>query len=476
MKFKSLLTGAAALGIVSAAQAQTQIDITGATAFRGAAHSAIKAAFDAGNGGVSYRFAVDGTSLNGSNAAIFEGNFPGITGTTTIRTSFTGSVEGILSLTKPTVVANQVVYLNTGAFGATTASSTPSVTTNATSKDAASQTSKFAFSDVLQASTPSKTPKLFGAQVGAIVFTPLINKGADAAITNITTQQFRQLALAGRLPTRFFTGLDRASSAADTFVYLTGRNDLSGTRTAFLAEIGYGISAPVKQYVVRASDSTTITQISLAPTAAVTASANLTGSTGIQASSVFTSAGTKEGNGGYNSGSYIRAFMNKTSNATSVVNSSTLSQVSAAAPINLVSWIGTGDAVTAMSINATTGVAAGASNLSYNGEKLDLKWQATVGGNYSTGLSPADRAKVRNGKYTAWSFQNLYYKGQTATPTGNDLVFFNEIRNRLTPTVVGSSGLAMSEMKIPLDPTASPLAPSSTDAAKRITDGGIVAP
>jgi hypothetical protein len=283
------------------------------------------------------------------------------------------------------------------------------------------------------------------------------------------------LALAGRLPTRFFTGLDRASSAADTFVYLTGRNDLSGTRTAFLAEIGYGISTPVKQYVVRASDSTTITQISLAPTAAVTASANLTGSTGIQASSVFTSAGTKEGNGGYNSGSFIRGFMNKTSNATSVVNSSTLSQVSAAAPINLVTWIGTGDAVTAMSINATTGVAAGASNLSYNGEKLDLKWQATVGGSYSTGLSPADRAKVRNGKYTAWSFQNLYYK-TTAAPTGADLAFYNEIRSRLTPTAIGSSGLAMSEMKIPVDPTDSTLTASSADASKRTTDGGIVAP
>lgn len=479
MKFKSLLTGAAALGIVSVAQAQTQIDITGATAFRGAAHSAIKAAFDAGNGGVSYRFAADGANLNGSNAAIFEGNFPGITGTTTIRTSFTGSVEGILSLTKPSVPANQVVYLNTGAFGATAASATPTLIPNATSKDNASQTSKFAFSDVLQASTPSKTPKLFGAQVGVIVFTPLINKGADAAITNITTQQFRQLALAGRLPTRFFTGLDRAGSATDTFVYLTGRNDLSGTRTAFLAEIGHGISAPVKQYVVRASDSTTITSISLAPTfATVNATANAASfaAAGIQASSVFTGAGTKDGNGGYNSGSFIRGFMNKTSSATSVVNSSTLAQVSAAAPINLVSWIGSGDAVTASAFSS--GNATGAKALAYNGEKLDLTWSTTTNGttSWSTGLSPADRAKIRNGKYTAWSFQNLYYKGQTATPTGNDLVFFNEIRNRLTPTVVGSSGLAMSEMKIPVDPTASPLAPSSTDASKRTTDGGIVAP
>ena len=461
MKLKSLLTGAATLGLVSAAYADVTIDITGATAFRSAAHTAIKAAFDAGNGGVSYRYAVDGASLTGSNSAIFQGNYPGISGTTTIRTTFTGSVEGLLSLTKPTNTAYNVVFLNSGAFGNATASSSPTLVTSATSKDAASNTSKFAFSDVAQASTPAKTPKLGGGPAGVIVFAPVINKGTPAEVTNITTQQFRQLALSGKIPLRFMTGNDSSTGS----VYLTGRSDFSGTRTAFLAETGYGVSAAVKQYVMRSvtgNDTTgTVDTISLAPTATVVTAnyADLYTSKGIQASGVFTSAGTKEGNGGYNSGGKIAALMGRTTTSTAVVNSSTGTTVTTAAPLFLVSWLGTGDTKTSLT--------NGGKILSYNGEILsDLSASPYT-------LGATDRAKVRNGKYTAWSYENLFYSG---TLSGDYSTFYNDIKSRLTPTLIGTSGLALSEMKIPVDPTALPLVPSSVNACNRTTDGGIIAP
>jgi hypothetical protein len=107
MKLKSLLIGASALGFAASAQAQTVINITGATAFRSAAHSAIMASFNqSGALGTTWNYAHNHAS-NGASAgrAIYKGTFPGISGTTVIRTSWTGSVEGVRALTKPTLVA-----------------------------------------------------------------------------------------------------------------------------------------------------------------------------------------------------------------------------------------------------------------------------------------------------------------------------------------------------------------------------------
>lgn len=456
MKFKSLLTGAAALGLVSAAYADVTIDITGATAFRSAAHNAILAGFNAGTG---FRVATSGSSstgIAGATQVIFEGNYPGITGTTTVRTHFTGSVEGILALTKPTNASYKINVLPASALtGSAISVANGGVAPTANwSQNASVEVlgPKFAFSDVAQASTPAKTPKLGGGPVGIIVFAPVINKGTPSEVTNITTQQFRQLALSGKIPLRFMTGNDSSTGS----VYLTGRNDFSGTRTAFLAETGHGVSAAVKQYVMRSvtgNDTTgTIDTISLAPVASVVTAnlADLKTSKGIEASGVFTGAGTKDGNGGYNSGGKIAALMGRTTNATTVVNSSTGTTVTPAAPLYLASWLGTSDTKTSLT--------NGGKILSYNGEILsDLATSPYT-------LGTTDRAKVRNGKYTAWSYEQLFYSG---TLSGDTATFHTDLRSRMTASVIGTSGLALSEMKIPS---------TTIDASKRTTDGGIVAP
>ena len=102
MKLKTILAGAMALGITSSAMAQTtEITITGATAFRQATMQAIYDAYTSvGALGNSFNVCHDFTGNNlsqliASNKAVFSGTFPGITGTTVIRTSFNGSTEGL---------------------------------------------------------------------------------------------------------------------------------------------------------------------------------------------------------------------------------------------------------------------------------------------------------------------------------------------------------------------------------------------
>ena len=75
MKLKiSLLAGLAALGFASTASAQTVISITGATAFRAAAHTSIINVLG-GSGVTQYGFV--GSSLSNANHAIFKGNIGG---------------------------------------------------------------------------------------------------------------------------------------------------------------------------------------------------------------------------------------------------------------------------------------------------------------------------------------------------------------------------------------------------------------
>jgi hypothetical protein len=102
MKLKTILAAALAAGITSSALAQTtEITITGATAFRQASMQAIYDAYTSvGALGNTFNVCHDFTGNNlsqliASNKAVFSGTFPGIIGTTVIRTSFNGSAEGL---------------------------------------------------------------------------------------------------------------------------------------------------------------------------------------------------------------------------------------------------------------------------------------------------------------------------------------------------------------------------------------------
>jgi hypothetical protein len=406
MKITNLLCAASAVVLSATAFAQTQINIGGATAFRAAAHSTIL------NGFTSVQYAFTGSSVGGANQAIFVGDFTGITGTTTIRTSFSGSIAGIQSL----VVGNTLNFLPT------TTTVSPTGTASAPAGTDPIQP-KFAFSDSEQTSTPFTSPTLGGGPVGVVVFTMLANEGAPVNLTNVTAQQFRALWSNGFQPLSLFTGSDADSSK---FVYATGRNDGSGTRTTYMAESGLGIPTLVQQWKLTGAGNA-ITAVQLWPAA-----------DGNNASTIW--GNDLDGNGGYSSGSTLRDLMALTSPNVTIFDASGI-EVIANQDVVLLTWISTTD--------AATSVSNGAKLLAFNGASV------TPVANQS--LSASDINKVAYGQYTAWSFQQLLHRGTLST---DESTFRNALETGLNDqSLLLNNGVALSTMQV-----------------SRLQDGGTVSP
>ena len=406
MTTKSLLIAATALGLGLSAQAQTTtVDIVGATAFRSAAHTSIMASYTTLDG---YAHSGAATRASSASRVTYKGTFPGITGTTVIRVSWTGSVEGVRSLASSKATPDNFIPVSSVTTG-----ETHSVNATVTG----SRTAVMAFSDVAQANTPYKTPALKGGPVGVIAFAPVINKDAEAEITNITNLQFRRLLSNGTIPESMLTG----NTTSNGTIYVTGRNDGSGTRVAFLAEVGHGAANAVKQYVI--DKSTSITSLSTPVIAPITVDA--VKYTGYKLSTDFAKK-PSVGNGGYESGGTIAGWM----------------KLPSSGDFNIVSWLGTSDAITARDSGN------GGRVLSYNGEKLE--------GVAAGSFSEADRNKIRLGKYSAWNFENLFTKG---TLKGNNKVVYDKLVSTI-PANLGSSGVAN----------------DSSFKVTRTTDGSVIAP
>ena len=390
---RNILTGTIALAtLTTTVKADVEVRITGATAFRTAAINALKAQFDIGNNGVSYAYAHNKAagSVNAADRVTFKGKFPGIAGTTTVRVSHNGSVEGLRAIATPNTT-NNPFFITDGALSAPSGSGAETAGVSGTTTQ---QVAKFSYTDVLQSSTPvTGALEPSDPKIGVTLFTMIANDGAPAGLTNVNFQQFKQLFKGGRLPLSHFTG-----NAADTnFVYATGRNDGSGTRTAYMAECQLGVASTVNQYVATSPGTGTagaVSVIQLVPAGGAT----------INGTFDPTSASTLwgqdlPGNGGYFSGSVLRDVMGRTTASTQVLDNEG-EEIAAAGPLHLVSWISTADAVPARQ--------AGAKILGWNGSILDSL-------NTGTTLSATDLAKITEGQYTAWTFQNLYYVGTLST-------------------------------------------------------------
>jgi hypothetical protein len=425
----------AGLAIVAAAAAvpayaDVTVDITGATAFRAATLASIKARFDAS--GVAYQYSHDQVAggYSGATRSIFKGTFPGVSGTTIIRTSFNGSVEGIRALVD-SPAANATYYSNIAGNFVTAAAIGGGETHKDTvgfAKTTENAQAEIAFSDVSKSSTPYSGFSLqpANAACGVVVFTMLTNEGST--VTNVTSQQFRALMATGMQPLSLFTG----DVADETFVFGTGRNDGSGTRTTYLAESGFGITTPVKQFVTNASTATTLTTIQMVPAGGGAVPAN--------ASTVW--GQDVDGNGGYSSGSTLRTDMGKTGASVTVLDETGTDIFGAPVHADLVTFLSLNDAVTARG--------NGAVFCAYNGVKLD---DIAAGG--ST-MSAADKAKVTSGLYTAWGYQQMYRRNDITS--GDTVTVYNGIRNAI-PSNLGAAGIPISDMLV-----------------GREVDGGIVAP
>jgi hypothetical protein len=109
---------------------------------------------------------------------------------------------------------------------------------------------------------------------------------------------------------------------------------------------------------------------------------------------------------------------------------------------DLVTWLSVGDASTARG--------NGAVFCAFNGVKLDgIAASGSV-------LTNADKAKIANGSYTAWSYQNMYRRNDITS--GDALTVYTAIKAAI-PANIGSAGMRLDELSV-----------------GREVDGGTVAP
>ncbi len=210
--------------------AQTEIVITGATAFRASANNAIIQLL---GGPTAAEYAYVGTQgIDGTNRAIFRGNIG--SDPYVIRVSWSGSTAGIAAVANNTPV--EVLLLSEPtAVGGVQVPGTPSYVF---------VPAAFAFSDVAQASSTTLSPTLVGSEVGVVPFQFVASRTAPASLENMTDQIMEALYSSSEVPLYVFTG-----DLADTdTVYAVGRNNGSGSRATVLAETGYGVFQPVAQY------------------------------------------------------------------------------------------------------------------------------------------------------------------------------------------------------------------------------------
>jgi hypothetical protein len=485
MKSKLIASAFALAASFGVCNAQTTvIELTGATAFRSAAIDSINAAFLAGSGNGNFATGYSNTTSSGSAASfgngsmqIWRGTFPGITGTTIIRTSWNGSVEGIRAVASPgtdsvTGDENNPLYLKESILGGNGTSTPVRFHSDPGGAGAAANLlnyeraeSDFAFSDVAQSATPVSGLSLSGGPVGVVVFTMIANKtwsddvkSGLIDVSNITAQQFRSMAQQGYLPLSSFTG-----NASDTAkVYLTGRNDGSGTRTSYLSETGVGAATPIQQYVgYDRSVAGSLPSIYLVPA-----------NGGFDAQGVAKTAyrstvwgNSLDGNGGHVSSSDVRTDLSKTTASTEVyefldsnedgeITSNEASLLSAAAKLYMISYVTYDDARSARG----TGLASdrNAEVLGYEGVRLEQLAGDSPAERLSDAGASEDLAKVANGVYTPWNFQQLYY---VASRDGAATVF-NELKTRLnSASVIGRAGLPIGSMNV-----------------NRTIDGGVITP
>ena len=408
MKIKNIIIAVAIAALTPLAMADVTINITGSTAMRSALHNSIVSALG-GSGSVSYAFS--GATLSGASYGIFVGTVASVSGTVTVRTSFSGSVEGIRDVSQQ----NNVSFLPIA-----TTTSTGAGTANAPTGSNVSVPAQIAMSDIFSSTT--NYTGVTGEKVSVITFGFAANngRGGNVGLTNITPQQFRLLAGSGFTNLAVFTG---AAADATKNVYLTGRNDGSGTRVTFLAETGYGCKNLLSQFKLATSGGA-ITSLQVWPTG-----------DGSNASIIFNT--DTAGNGGYSSGGTMQAALNNTSTASANILDSNGSVLYSDSNFAVIGYMGTSDLYAA--------VTAGATQLSYNG--------ITIGVNSSSITTPD---LVTTGQYTLWGYEQAYYV--TGTKVGDLATVFNAIKGQI-PANVGKTGVTLASMTV-----------------SRSTDGGLVGP
>ena len=217
---KKILTLAVFGGLLAATtlQAQVQIYVCGSTAFRSNAYRAIRSMFD--GGAPTSQNTLGSANNSGAGQMTFQGPISGIFPgqTVTIYCDWTGSVQGIHSLTA--TPGDSLPFLSSATQGNTTI---------------VNHTADLAFSDVFQLSSGFSTPELTDEQVAVQPFVWVRSASCPSTVANITMQQLR-FALQGSCPLSFVTGNTNDYSST---LYFAGRNKDSGSRVIAVGDSAY---------------------------------------------------------------------------------------------------------------------------------------------------------------------------------------------------------------------------------------------
>jgi len=206
----AILSGCFATG---ALHAQVNIHIAGSTAFRANAYRTIRASFDGGAP----------TAMNPANASggtgtvTFQGTMSNLFGgqTVTVYASYNGSVQGLGDLAN-----NTSLNFTNITPGGGNVSAVPDIT----------------FSDVDHVSTLFPNVAVTETHIAVLPFTYCRNYYTPSTVTNVTAHQLQSLWDNGAVALSFFTGL--LSDDTNT-MYVTGRNEDSGTRVTGDTDAGY---------------------------------------------------------------------------------------------------------------------------------------------------------------------------------------------------------------------------------------------
>jgi hypothetical protein len=228
-KNKTILAAALSLSVVSLSSAGT-IYMTGSTAMRGVVYNTMIAP------GAVFTAAPTTTLFEGggssANYMAFSGTLVGGTGTTIIQCHWSGSEGGIKDVALGTTETFMDPTLMDGTDHGT---NSPSLTT--------SHAADLAMADNAQSFSRTKTPALTTfKEVGVITFAWVRNPGLWTG-SNLTDSMIRQ-ALKGFCKRAVFSG--NAGDTAD-FVYVSGRDNQSGTRVNAFGNSGFGIFTLPKQ-------------------------------------------------------------------------------------------------------------------------------------------------------------------------------------------------------------------------------------
>jgi hypothetical protein len=216
------MAGALTLGVAGMVNAGT-VYMTGSTAMRGVVYTTMR------NAGAVFT-AVPTTTLfegggSSANYMAFSGTLVGGSGTTVIQCHWSGSEGGIRDVASG--ATEQFIdpsLLDGTDHGATSPSSTVGASAD------------LAMADNAQSFSRTKTPTLAtGSEVGIITFTWVRNPGQWTG-SNVTDPMIRQ-ALKGFCKRALFSG-----NSSDTgYVYVSGRDNQSGTRVNAYGTTGFGI-------------------------------------------------------------------------------------------------------------------------------------------------------------------------------------------------------------------------------------------